>query len=176
MKLQGSRWSKPWTSAARDNTALSLQAGWIVNDLLNEIDHTTVRIRSVEQRLREATQDHPLIDRLRQIEGVGEVTAWMLAAWIGRFDRFRNGKQLSRYCGLSPRNASSGKVQADAGLVNAANQQLRAVLIQAAHRLLRTNQRWSRLAERMLARGKPKCVVTAAIANRWVRSMHHRLR
>ena len=101
--------------------------------------------------------------------------AWMLAAWIGRFDRFKNGKQLARYCGLSPRNASSGARQADAGLINAANPALRAILIQAAHRLMRTSDRWATLANRLLKKGKPKCVVIAAVANRWVRSMHHRL-
>ena len=101
--------------------------------------------------------------------------AWMLAAAIGRFDRFKNGKQLSRYCGLSPRNASSGTRTADAGLIDAANKSLRAVLIQAAHRLMRTDDRWGRLAESMLRRGKPKPVVTAAVANRWVRSIHHRM-
>ncbi|MGF1633202.1 MAG: transposase [Phycisphaerae bacterium] len=113
--------------------------------------------------------------RLRTIEGVGEVTAWWLRAQIGRFDRFRNGKQLSRYCGLSPRNASSGARKADAGLIDAANRQLRAVLVQAAHRLIRTHERWGNLAETMRRRGKPTSLIVAAVANRWVRSMHHRM-
>jgi len=177
IKPEGSRWSKPWRSAVKDHAALSTQGRWIVDDLLAELEHVTKRIREVEKRLREATADNALVKKLRStIEGVGEVTSWMLAAWIGDFGRFKNGKQLSRYCGLSPRNASSGKVQADAGLINAANKSLRAVLIQAAHRLMRTNQRWKTLADRMLKKGKAKCVVTAAIANRWVRSMHHRMR
>jgi transposase len=177
IKPEGSRWSKQWTHGAKDHPALSTQARWIVNDLLEELEHVMGRIRQVEKRLREATQDNALVKKLRSsIEGAGEVTAWMLAAWIGDFGRFKNGKQLSRYCGLSPRNASSGQVQADAGLVNAANKSLRAVLIQAAHRLMRNNERWKILAGRMLKKGKHKCVVTAAIANRWVRSMHHRLR
>jgi transposase len=177
IKPGGSRWSKPWCSAIKDHPALSPQASWIVGDLLAELEHVTGRIRQVEKRLRQATADDPLVEKLRSsIEGVGEVTSWMLAAWIGDFGRFKNGKQLSRYCGLSPRNASSGKVQADAGLINAANKSLRAVLIQAAHRLMRTKERWKTLAGRMLKKGKPKCVVTAAIANRWVRSMHHRMR
>jgi transposase len=170
-----SRWSRAWIAKSRGNPDLSEQARWIVNDLLDEIQRLDEKIRCTEQRLREASAANPLVQRLRTIEGVGEVTAWMLAAWIGRFDRFKTGKQLGRYCGLSPRNASSGKRMADAGLIHAANKQLRAVLIQAAHRLIRRHQRWGKLAERLLNRGKPKCVVVAAIANRWVRSMHHRM-
>jgi transposase len=170
-----SRWSKAWVARARDNAGLSAQGRWVVDDLLDELEHLTAKVRGVEGRLREATAGDRVVERLRGIEGVGEVTAWVLAAWVGRFDRFKNGKQLARYCGLSPRNASSGQRRADAGLIDAANRQLRAVLIQAAHRLVRTSERWRGLADRLLANGKPKCLVVAAVANRWVRAMHHRM-
>jgi transposase len=176
VKVPGlARWGKPWVASLRDNAGLSPQARWVMNDLLDELEHVKAQVRKVEDRLREATADDPVVARLRRIEGAGEVTAWMLRAGVGRFDRFKNGKQLSRYCGLSPRNASSGARQADAGLVDAANKALRAVLIQAAHRLIRTDERWGKLAEKMLRRGKPKPLVAAAIANRWVRSVHHRM-
>lgn len=99
----------------------------------------------------------------------------MLRAEIGRFDRFHNGKQLARFCGLSPRNASSGKRQADAGLIRAANGELRACMIQAAHRLARLHPRWRQLSVQMRARGKPGSVAAAAVAKRWVRSLHHRM-
>lgn len=175
VESQTGRWTQAWIAMLRDNASLSEQARFIMNDHLDELSHLGKRIASVESRLREATKDHSLYKRLRGIEGVGEVTAWMLLAWIGRFDRFRNGKQLSRYCGLSPRNASSGERQADAGLIDAANKPLRAVLIQAGHRLCRMDERWSQLSTRLLRHGKPKNVVVAAVTNRWVRSMHHRL-
>lgn len=170
-----SRWSKAWVLSLKDNERLSSQVRWVMNDLLAELEHVKTQIQNVEMRLREATENDKVVQSLRKIEGVGEVTAWMLRAWIGRFDRFKTGKQLSRYCGLSPRNVSSGEKQADAGLINAANRSLRAVLLQAAHRLIRTHDRWGGLAEVMLRKGKPKPLVTAAIANRWVRSMHHRM-
>ena len=38
-KDRGSRWSKVWTASVRDNDALSEQARWIVNDLLDEVVH-----------------------------------------------------------------------------------------------------------------------------------------
>lgn len=64
-----------------------------------------------------------------------------LRAEVGRFDRFRSGKQLARCCGLTPRNASSGARQADAGLIHACNHALRSVLIEAAHRVMRYERR-----------------------------------
>ena len=174
-KIQASRWTVAFLLSLQDNQSFSEQVRWVVNDLLLELEHVSEKVRTVEKRLREATAGNKVLEKLRTIEGVGEVTAWMLLAWIGRFDRFKSGKHLSRYCGLSPRNASSGGKQADAGLIDAANKPLRAVLIQAAHRLIRCDDRWGKLAESMLKRGKPKAVTVAAIANRWVRSMHHRM-
>jgi transposase len=175
VKVPGSRWGLPWVTRVRDNAQLSGQTRWIVNDLLDDLAHVSFKIARVERRLAEQTAEDEQIKKLKTIEGVGDVTAWMLRAWIGRFDRFKNGKQLSRYCGLSPRNASSGQRQSDAGLMDAANKQLRAVLIQGGHRLMRGDDRWGKLAQSLLRKGKPKNVVVAAVANRWVRSMHHRM-
>jgi transposase len=103
------------------------------------------------------------------------VTAWVLRAEIGRFDRFRNGKQLARFCGLSPRNASSGERQADGGLVQAGHRQLRATLMEAAHRLIRFDPHWRMFADRLLRKGKPKCVVVAAAGNRWIRWLFYQM-
>jgi transposase len=103
------------------------------------------------------------------------VTAWVLRAEIGRFDRFRTGKQLSRFCGLSPRNASSGQRQADAGLIKAGNKYLRATIIEAAHRLMRYDERWKQLAGVPRLAGKPTCVVAAAVGNRWIRWLFHQI-
>ena len=126
--------------------------------------------------IRPATEaDAASIARLMGEPGVGEVTAWVLRAYVGRFDRFGSGKQLSRYCGLSPCNASSGTRQADAGLVRGCNRLLRATLVQAAHRLARTEPRWRALAGSMRARGKPGGVIAAAVANRWARGLWHRM-
>ena len=92
-----------------------------------------------------------------------------------RFDRFRTGKQLARFCGLSPRNASSGTRQADAGLVKAGNPELRAVLIELAHRLIRWEARWRELGLKLKGGGKPGSVAAAAVANRWVRWLYHEM-
>ena len=88
---------------------------------------------------------------------------------------FVSGKQLSRFCGLSPRNASSGERQADAGMIKAGRPQLRVVLIEAAHRLARYEPRWKDMATRLRRKGKPGSVVAAAIANRWMRWLFHQV-
>ena len=132
-------------------------------------------IVKVEKRLEKLTRDDPVVQKLLKHKGIGPVTAWVMRAYIGRFDRFRTGKQLSRFCGLSPRNASSGERQADAGLIKAGHPDLRRTLIEAAHRLMRCDPEWHERAQTLLGKGKPYCVVSAAIANRWMRRLFHQM-
>lgn len=169
------KWTKPWLAWLREHAELSAQGRFIVDRHLRQLLLIKEELTAVEAHLTEITREDHLVQRLLQESGIGPVTAWMLRAEIGRFDRFHNGKQLARFCGLSPRNASSGARQADAGLIKAANPELRACLIEAAHRLGRTQPRWKEMNAALKARGKPGSVIAAAVANRWIRSMHHRL-
>jgi transposase len=60
-------------------------------------------------------------------------------------------------------------------LIKAGNRQLRSTLIEAAHRLIRFDRYWVEFAGDLLDRGKPKCVVVTAVANRWVRWLFHQM-
>lgn len=170
-----SRWSRAWSNWVRITTQLTSDARWIAGELLDELEHLDKKVSSAEDRLRQTVGNDPLVKKLMEEPGIGEVTAWTLRAFVGRFDRFTSGKQLSRYCGLSPCNVSSGTRQADAGLIQSCNPILRATLIQAAHRLVRSEKRWIDLADQMKRRGKAACVVVAAVANRWMRGLWHRM-
>jgi len=170
-------WTKAWLAWMKHEAPLSDSDRWIMEDHVAELASLTCRIRAVEQRIRQAIQNDPIVARLMALPGVGLVTAATLRAEVGRFDRFVTGKQLARFCGVTPRNASSGARQADAGLIRAGNPELRTVLVELAHRLIRgLDPHWSKLAHGMLNRGKPRNVVIAAVANRWVRWLHHELR
>jgi len=169
------RWGRPWLAWLASADGLGSEARFVVDAHLADLRRLDEAIAGVERRLAAVTADDPVVAQLVALRGVGAVTAWALRAEVGRFDRFRTGKQLARYCGLSPRNASSGQRQADAGLIKAGNELLRATIIEAAHRLIRFDDRWKALASSLRAAGKPACVVAAAVANRWVRWLFHRV-
>jgi transposase len=168
-------WTRTWKSWLQKEANLSVQGRWVVGKHLEQLERLAKEIQEVEKHLTELTASDPEVARLQAQRGIGPVTAWTLRAEIGRFDRFRTGKQLARFCGLSPRNASSGSRQADAGLIRAANPQLRAVLIEAAHRLARLEPKWRTMALRLRTAGKRGSVVAAAVANRWVRWLFHQM-
>jgi len=167
--------SKGWLSWLKTTKEVSEESQWILKRHVRRLGSLEREIREVEVRLTRVTKKDPLVAALKEHKGVGSVTAWMIRAEIGRFDRFRKGKQLSRFCGLSPRNVSSGTRVADAGLIKAGHRQLRATLIEAAHRLIRYDHSWKDFADKLLSRGKPKCVVVAAVANRWMRRLFHEM-
>lgn len=169
------RWSVPWLAWLKSMNALSEQGRWVIDRHFVRLAETGKEIVVVEKRLSKCTGNDPLVTKLLALRGIGPVTAWVIRAEIGRFDRFASGKQLSRFCGLSPRNASSGMRQADAGLIKAANPLLRATLIEAAHRLARYDPRWNAMNRQMRMRGKPGSVVAAAVANRWMRWLFHEI-
>jgi transposase len=127
-------WTRAWLAWLKQ-TPLSEQGRWLADRHWAALERLRSAVREVEQRLEQVTAQDAEVANLLAQPGSGPVTAWTLRAEVGRVDRFRTGKQLSRFCGLSPCNASSGARQADAGLVKAANPALRSVLIEAGHRL-----------------------------------------
>jgi len=170
-------WTKAWHQWLLLEASLSASDRWIMTDHLEEIRSLSTRIIATEKQITAATQDDPVVKRLLALPGVGLVTAVTLRACVGRFERFDTGKQLARFCGLSPRNASSGARQADAGLIKAGAPELRQVLIELGNRLAWWMPgRWQELASQLQRRGKPRNVIVAAVANRWVRWLHHELK
>jgi transposase len=174
LTTEGKSWTQRWRLWLKQ-CLLPAQTRWVIDDCCVELEGLTQRIARVELRLQELTQDDAMVQKLCALRGIGRVTACVLRAEIGNATRFRTGKQLSRFCGLTPRNASSGERQADAGLIAAGNRQLRSTRIEAAHRLMRYDPRWQAFAGQLEARGKKRCVVVAAVANRWVRGLYHDL-
>jgi transposase len=172
---ESTSWTKPWLAWLR-RLELPQESRWIIERELAFLTYIQSDLKMIEERLEQATEHDTVVQKLRDQPGVGPVTSWILRAMIGRFDRFRTGKQLARFCSVSPRNASSGTRQADAGLIRAGDPLLRATLIELAQRLMRGKGRWRELADSLRARGKPYCVTAAAVANRLVRWLFHAMR
>ncbi len=166
-------WTKSWKEWLK-TVPLGEQSRWVMDREIEQLARLDADLREVEKRMQQATADDMDTQKLLAQAGVGLITAVTMRAIIGRFDRFGSGKQLARFCGVTPCNASSGKRQADSGLVKAGSRELRAVIIQAAQRLPRHVEKWKTLKHR-LTRTKSANVATAAIANRWLRWLYHQM-
>jgi transposase len=169
------RWGAAWMRWVKTAT-LPEHSRWVADQHLSNLQRLSEMIAQTEARLHKATADDPAVAALRRQKGIGPITAWVMRAMIGRFDRFTNGKQLARFCGVTPRNASSGQRVADAGMIKAGDPLLRTMLIEAAHRLGMHDDRWKALRGKMRAEGKHGSVIAAAIANRWMRGLYYKMK
>lgn len=170
----GNAWTKAWFSWLKA-VDLGEQTRWVLDRHIHRLEQVNEELAITDRRLAKLTANDCVVQKLLEHKGVGLVTAVTMRAEIGHFGRFRTGKQLARFCGVTPRNASSGKRQADAGLIKAGNPQLRAVLIETAHRLMRFEARWAVLGASVRGRTRSGSLAAAAVANRWVRWLFHQM-
>jgi len=170
----GNAWTQAWFRWLKQ-VDLGEQTRWVMDRHLRRLEQVNRELLATDRHLAKLTANDRVVQKLLEHKGVGLVTAVTMRAEIGHFGRFRTGKQLARFCGVTPRNASSGKRQADAGLIKAGNPQLRAVLIETAHRLMRYDPHWMLLGASVRGRTRSGSMAAAAVANRWVRWLFHQM-
>lgn len=168
-----SLWTKAGIAWLKSTTELREHASWIMSRYIAELARLLAEVKISTERLHEFVKHDQVAKKLLKQRGIGVVTAAVMRAEIGTFTRFKNGKQLAKYCGLSPCNRSSGNVSADCGVIQAGNKILKACIAQGVWTLIRYDEQWKKYAQGLLERGKPKGVVASAIANRWIRKLFH---
>jgi|APCry1669192647_1035423.scaffolds.fasta_scaffold01216_4 transposase len=90
------------------------------------------RITELEKRLKFIAQNNEAHAQLMEIPGIGLITATALIASIGNAANFENGRQLSAWLGLVPRQHSTGGKQNLLGISRRGDVYLRNLLIQGA--------------------------------------------
>ena len=75
--------------------------------------------------------------RLMKIPGVGALSATMLEAMIGDADAFKNGRELSAWLGLTPRQHSTGGKSVLPGISKRGDVYLRCLLVYGARAAMR---------------------------------------
>lgn len=166
-------WTKRGLRWLKQLDCLPVHTKWVMGRHLGDLERLTESITEVDAQLSEAAKDDRLVQALTKIRGVGFYSAVVIRAEIGTFTRFRTGKQLARFCGVSPRNCSSAERQADSGMIKAGNALLKTVIVETAHTLMRHSPDWNAFAARLKASGKPYCLIVGAVANRWIRRFYH---
>jgi len=100
-------------------------------------DDLQVRSDAIQAQLQAWSRGNENSQRLQTIPGVGLLTATALAAHVDNGSDFCNGRQLSAYLGLTPRQASSGGKQRLLGISKRGDGYLRKLLIHGARTVIR---------------------------------------
>ena len=127
---------------------LSLITLQLLQPVLDELKQMEANIQDIEQQLAQLTRTNKSVQRLRTIPGIGLLTSTALVAAIGQPEQFQNGRQLSSWLGITPRENSSGNRRHLGRITKQGNTYLRTLLIHGARTVLT-------FAKKAIKAGKP---------------------
>ena len=163
-----------------DLTAYDLPAEIVelLGDLNAHWQQLQARIAAGDKRIEQHAKADERCLRVSSIIGVGPLTSDAMVATVGNALMFKNGRQMSAWLGITPRQHSSGGTSRLGGITHRGDAYLRTLLIQGArsslqrakavpHEQATPEQRWIQSLSSRMAFGK----VLAAIANKHARQM-----
>lgn len=138
--------------------------------LLNLMEQITRQIRSFDRVVEQnACEHHPECERLRQITGVGALTALTYVLVLEDPERFSSSRAVGSYLGLTPRLDHSGDYAPELPIHKAGHRLLRRLLVSSAHYILgpfgpdTDLRRWGlKLAARGGKNAKKRAIVAVA--------------
>ena len=122
-------------SEATDSAELRALAPQI-HIVLAEIQHLSEWIGECEQQLKRLLGQDRIIGRIDDISGIGLLTASAFVAAVGTPERFKNGRMVSAWLGMTPREFSSGSRRKLGSISLAGNTYVRTLMIHGARSAL----------------------------------------
>ena len=104
----------------------------IIDQLIQQFFQIWEHIKNVEKKLASQASEDPQEAILRSIPGIGQVTSRVISNEIIDFRRFSNNKKLASFCGLTPREYSSGEHTRRGGITKQGSAILRRCLIESS--------------------------------------------
>lgn len=109
----------------------------VLLDLQDELKWLDGQITAYSERLEKACREDERCLRLKEIPGVGTLTATAAVALLGNGQQFKNGRHCAAYLGLVPKQHSSGGKERLLGISKRGNVYLRSIMVQGAQAKLR---------------------------------------
>ncbi len=138
-KAHGQRIGQSSTDAftKRARTALTPDLLEIVEAVLKAIDELGTSIASYDRRIEAlASTKYPDTAWLKQIKGVGSLTALAFVLVLEDAGRFRSSRMVGPYLGLTPARDQSGEIDPQKGISKEGDRLMRRLLVQSAHYIL----------------------------------------
>lgn len=116
---------------------LTVMSREIAAELKEELIELDKRITTYDKRITQVFKIDERCQHIAQLGGVGEITATALIAAVGDARQFQNGRQLSAWLGLVPKQSSSGGKERLLGISKRGDSYLRQLLIHGARSVLK---------------------------------------
>ena len=123
---------------------------------LTILDSLTEQLNGVVKKLEAIGKNDERVRRIQTIPGVGPRTAEILVACLDDPHRFENGRQVSAYFGLVPRQYQSGETDRNGRITKRGNPLARTILVECAWASLRYNPWAKGVYERICGKQKTR--------------------
>lgn len=152
---------------------LGLAANIARDELLRRLEHYGREIAALDGHLERLAAEFPESAALEALYGIGRYSALLIVAEIGEPGRFKNARQVGAYAGLTARVHQSGQTEHRGGISKQGSRWLRWILVQAAIKLVRQDERLANFYTRIRKRAG-RNVARVAVARKlagicWVR-------
>ena len=104
--------------------------------LVGAAGELTARIAAADREVETLCAAYPETQALRQVAGVGLITALTFVLTLEAPGRFPKNREVGAYLGLVPRQRDSGEREPQLGISRSGDPHLRRLLVQAAHYIL----------------------------------------
>lgn len=146
---------------------LEVAEGIIQEEIKRHVDYLNEEIKRLKQDINDHIDKHPGLKKQKElllsIPGIGDRTAAICLSYFAEIERFDNAKKLASFCGVAPREFSSGtSVYGRGGMSKVGSAQLRKALFMPAMVALRYNPIMIKMSQRLTENGKSKMVIIGA--------------
>jgi len=140
----------------------------VLEPILHTVNQLTIQIQAYSQQIEHIGQDqYPQTILLRQVPGVGPITALAFVLTIGDPWRFVHNRDVGAYLGMVPRRSQTGQSDPDLPITKAGSRYLRTMLVQCSHYILGPfgpDSDLRRSGERIASRGGKNAKKRARVA------------
>ena|SRR5688572_5404948 len=170
-----------WLKALRESPSLGWGTRESLSSLLRQLDAVESELRQLDQRVQQLAKQErhqPIIEALTQEKGVGVLTAVVYRTEIGYAGRFRRGRYVGKFTGLTPTSHESGQQSDRKGHISRQGPpRLRKVLCQASWVHIRHDSDSRQRYQRLVARNpKKKKIALVAVMRQLAVRLWHRMR
>jgi transposase len=180
----GAGWTvryRRWLAALTEAQGVGWGAGQTLGSLLRQLSFIEGEVEGMQQpveRLANESRHKPIIDELTQECGVGLLTAMVYRTEIGYAGRFRRGRQVGKFMGVTPTSYESGEQDDRKGHISRQGPpRLRKMLCQASWSHVCHDAGAKQIYQQLVSRNpKKKKIAIVAVMRRLAVRLWHRMR
>jgi transposase len=111
---------------------MNVLARWVIQHAQAQWSELDAHIAWCDERIGEHARDNPAVRRAAALMGIGQLGASAAVATVDDFGQFKNGAQFGAWCGIVPRQHSSGGKTQLGRITRKGDSYLRSLLVQGA--------------------------------------------